>query len=121
MIILSTASQEIRVKLGGVPSGSPPLECHCYVSYRSTSDTSYEFGNNATESDSTNEVTLLAGNSVGSFIRAVDHISIYNPDSGAATVTVSFYDGSNSFVLVKQVLNQNETLTYNDKEGWKIL
>jgi hypothetical protein len=121
MIILPTSSHKIIVALGGTPSGSPPNECHCYASYRETTEKSYEFGSNIAFSNGAAGIDLLTGPAAG--IRAVDHISIYNPDAPSPTtdVTVIMYDGTNTCILVKQSLNLGETLTYNDKEGWKII
>lgn len=117
MINLSSALHELRIILGSVPTGSPPNECQCVVCYRQTTDTTYTFGSATALSTNTSSKTLLYASSAASTIRLIDDISIYNPD-GTITVSIIFYDGTSEFILVKQVLQSNETLTYNDKYGW---
>lgn len=121
MIVLPSPDHKIIVALSGTPSGSPPNECQCFVSYRETTETTYDFGSFIAFSNGAAGTDLISGPASGQI--AVDHISIYNPDtpSPATTVSVILTDGTNNCVLVKQNLNQDETLTYNDKEGWKIL
>lgn len=121
MINLTSSTHELRVVLSATPTGSPPLECHCVASYRETTETTYSFGGASEFTTGTTTKGIVFGSSVASAIKAIDHVSIYNPDiSGSPTtiVTVILYDGTNEFVLVKQTLNQYKTLTYNDKHGW---
>jgi hypothetical protein len=117
MINLTSSTHELRIKLGSVPTGSPPNECQCVIGYRQTTDTTYEFGSNATLSTNTSSKTLLNCSSAASTIRVIDDISIYNPD-GTIVVSIIFYDGTTEWILVKQTLLTDETLTYNDKFGW---
>lgn len=123
MINLTDSAHELRVQLSADKAGSPPMECELYASYRETTDTTYEFRNAFDYTTGDAAVTLISGAStIGTpnIIKAIDHISIYNPDTASVTVIVKFYNGNTGFeyTLVKQPLNHNETLTYNDKHGW---
>ncbi len=117
MINLTSSSHELIVVLTGVASGSPPNECHCLASYRETTDTTYSFGGANCYTNGTTDQILVGGSSVASTIRAIDHISIYQPDI-TGEVTVKLWDGTNELILVKQTLTAKKTLTYNDKQGW---
>lgn len=123
-MIIITANQELIVKLENSPAGSPPAECHCVVHYRDTTDSSYSFLNVSGKTDGTNNVSLLAGNAAygPGDEKVVDEISIYNPDdfSPGTFVNVIFYNGSTEYTLVRKQIDQHETLTYNDKNGWTI-
>lgn len=118
MINLTSSTHELRIRLGSVPTGSPPDECECVINYRATADVSYEFGSATSFSDNINSKTLLFGSSASSTVRVIDDIHIYNPSAGALVVSIIFYDGSAEWILVTQTLQQYETLTYNDKWGW---
>lgn len=119
-MIVILNNQSLIVRLTADKTASPPLECHCFVSYRGTTDSTYEFLNNSVYTDGTNNQTLVAGNaSFGSSDeKAVDEISIYNPDSITVTVEVVYNDGSFEYILVRQALTANQNLSYNDKYGW---
>lgn len=123
MINLTDSTQELRVVLGATPTGSPPNECHCYASYRETTDSTYEFGNARVFTTGAVTKGFVFGSSVSSTIRAIDHVSIYNPDTPSPTVsvTVIFYDGTDEYILVKKDLLEDQTLTYNDKQGWTVI
>lgn len=121
MIILADSTYELQVVLGASASGSPPQECHCVVSYRETTDVTYAFKSAQEFTDGMTDVIILLGSSTAGASLVIDHISIYNPDTtGTATVTVSLWNGTDAFILVKQGLTVNETLTYDDKGGWSI-
>lgn len=121
-MIIITDNQELIVKLDHNPSGSPPNECHYYISYRDTTDSTYSFLNVSGKTNGTDNVSMIAGNaSYGpGDEKVIDEISIFNPDgfSPGVFVTIIFYDGTTEYTLVKQEVNENQTLTYNDKWGW---
>jgi hypothetical protein len=65
----------------------------------------------------TTDVTLISPTtgrySTQGFVAEVTHVSIYNKDTAAVTVTVKTTDGSTDRILLKATLAAGETLEYD--------
>jgi hypothetical protein len=117
MIILSNTTDKIQVLLGG--SSTSPLPC--YASYRDTqSGATLTPGRTVVNTDGATPVDVVPG-PAASTQRGVDNITITNPNSGAATVTVRYNANSSTYVLSSLSLAGGETLQYSSGEGWRVL
>lgn len=56
-----------------------------------------------------------------SFVRNIDTVTIFNPDSATHVLTIKIDDGGTDTILLKQSLAQNKTLAYGDSSGWQVL
>lgn len=113
MIILKTTSEIIRVVL----SASAATELDCYASFRNRTNTTFDASSNFTLTNDTTPVTLVSAPSASSQ-RIIDYISVYNKDAASQTVTISIFDGTNTFILFRGTLAPNEKVEYQEGQGF---
>ena len=116
MIILSSTTDTVRVKLGT----NPILEAVCYASFRDTNTSNVTAGRNVTLTDATTPVTLVTS-PASATQRVVDYISIYNRDSSTITVTVELSDNGTLYTLCVIAIESDEKIEYQEGEGFRVL
>lgn len=118
MYRLHLTTQKIRAVLSGAHTTNAP---QAYSNYSdldtAASPTTYRGSCTTINLNGTTPIDLVGSPSSG-VIRDVDQITIYNYDTVAATVTVSYYDGTNTFNIIKVTLQTTETLHYCHGDGW---
>ena len=65
-------------------------------------------------------VLVIVDNPAASTYRQVKHITIYNADTVATTVTVQLNDNGTLYILRKTILPVNSTLFYQQDMGWNV-
>lgn len=116
MIVLTTTSDAVRITLG---EAHTTTAMRLYSSYRDITTTTYAPGRNATNSNGTSAVDVVAA-PAASTQRVVDLLAAYNTDTVNHVVTVSFYDGSTNREMFKVTLAPAESLTYVDGTGFSV-
>jgi len=117
MLILSTTTDKIQVVLSG---NVATTQLKCYAAYNDTTTTSIAPGRNATLSNSTTAVDLVASPSA-STQRVVNYLSVYNADTANATVTVNLVSSSTSYAIYKATLFPGEKIEYQQGDGFKTI
>jgi hypothetical protein len=125
MISLTSPSQKLQAVLAGSVSAN---QCQIYVRFKDvpaqTKSTfeDYKGAVQVATSNNTTDVDICAAPSaLNNTCRDIDHISIYNADTGNVTVTVKLDDSGTETILVKQQLLTTESLVYEHGSGWQIL
>jgi len=111
---LNSVTDKIRVVLSAAVTTN---QLECVVLYNNSSAPAVAKGRVLIDTNSTTPVDLLTGQQ-GTTSLTITQITIYNKDTVAATVAVSYYNGSDDFILVKKTLQAGETLQYNQSEGF---
>lgn len=117
MIILTGITDKIQVILGGNVTTN---QLQCFASYRDTTSTTIEAKRNATNTNDTTAVDLVAS-PASSTQRIVDYISIYNSDTTEDTVTIRFNDNGTFYTIFSGTINSGERIEYQEEEGFKIM
>jgi hypothetical protein len=117
MLILSTTTDKIQVVLSGNVTAS---QLRCYASYNDTTTTSIAPGRNATLTNNTTAVDLVASPSA-STQRVISYLSVYNADTASATVTINVVSSSTSYSVFITTLSAGEKLEYQQGEGFRVL
>lgn len=116
MLVLDATPKVIEVLLAGnVTTTQLPVTSH----YVDVTDTTYRPSSYTTATNNTTAVSVVL--TVGSGVRQVKAITIYNADTVAATVTVRLKDNATNRILVKVVLAVASTLFYTDGEGFRVM
>lgn len=116
MIVLDGTPTIVEVLLGsGVSSVELPITAH----YVDVTDTTYKPGSFHTITTGTSAVTAVF--TVGSGVRQVKLLTIYNADNANATVTVRLKFDATTRILVKVTLAVASTLIYTDGEGFRVM
>lgn len=116
MLVLTETTDNIQIVLGGSVTTN---QLRCFSSYRDITTTTYNAGRNATNTNNTTDVNLVASPSA-STQRVVDTISVYNSDTENAVVTIKFDANGTEYVIFSCTLGQGERLEYADGSGWKV-
>ena len=117
MIILTETTDKIQAVLAGNVTAN---QLQCYASYRDITTTLYTPGRNTVATNNTTDVDVV-GAPAASTQRVIDHISIYNADTVAATVTVKLDANGSETILFKGQLGIGEKLEYTNEGGWRVL
>ena len=117
-MILDAATERIQIALGGTVTANQ-LDLYSAWVDHTASPYSYTPGNTQDDSDNTNQVDVVPP-PAASTQRQAKLISIYNADTVSATVTVSFYDGTNRRTLFVATLATLEQLIWEPGYGWRI-
>jgi hypothetical protein len=117
MLILSATTDKIQVVLGGNVTTN---QLKCYASYNDTTTTSITPGRNATLTNNTTAVDLVASPS-SSTQRVISYLSVYNSDTASATVNVNLVSSSTSYSVFITTLSTGEKLEYQQGEGFRVL
>lgn len=113
MINLDGTGKSLEVKLAGaVTTTQLPFT----VSYIDTLDSDQSVSDIAEGdgvSNNTTAVTMVSAPAAG-HTREVKHLTVYNADTVAATVTIQINNGGTTRILIKVTLDAGDTLEYND-------
>ena len=116
MIRLDTVNRSLRIVLAGaITTNQLPIT----VAYSDKTATSYSGGTQLSTSNSTTPVTICSA-PAASTVRDIDYINIYNADTVAATVIVSYLDTATSYSQHDVTLQVDDTLTYTHAAGWVV-
>ena len=117
MILLDAATKLLEIKLGGVVSANQLPFIATYADHTSTAFTP---GASDGISNDANIVTLVAA-PAGSTQRQVKQLSIFNDDTAAATVIVTYNNNGTRRQITEIEVPANGTLMYTDGEGWRVI
>jgi hypothetical protein len=113
-ILLTGVNESLQVVLG---AAATTTQFTCAASY---ADQGGAAGDNATLTNGTTAVTLVAAPAAG-VSRVVSGLSIYNGDTAAKVVTVTRKVSSTSYTLCKVTLAVGYHLFYDNATGWKVI
>lgn len=116
MIILSATTDKLEINLGGAVTTS---EARCLASWRDVTTTTYTPGRTLALSSGTSDVDI-SGSPAASTQRVIDLLNVYNADTVAQTVTITFDANGTEYVLWTGVVPNGETLTYAEGGGWSL-
>lgn len=115
MIILSNTTDKIQVSLAAAVAVN---QAHCMASWRDiTSTPTYTAGRSLANTNSTVNVELISP-PAASTQRVIDHVSIYNNDTGSITAIVEYNANGTSFILAKEILEPGQSLIYTNETGF---
>lgn len=117
MLALSSTTDSILVDLAGAVTTN---QLRCVATWRDITTTGYTPGRSVTLTNNTTAVDLVAP-PAASTQRVIDFLSVYNYDTAAATVTLSFDDNGTLYDLTKVTLAAGERLEYADGVGFQVL
>ena len=100
-------NESIRIFLAAAPSVQP----RCVVVYDEIGTATIDPKKNMVSANGTTPVTLVPAPATG-VKHDVGTMSIYNPDPGSITVTVSIWDGTTDYELYKATVASGETVRY---------
>lgn len=94
----------------------------CIVTY-------FDINREGTETPGATKITIGAG--VGdldicpapqqNFIRNIDTVDVYNPDSGSHTLAVKIDESGSDATIVQKVVASKGTLHYEHNSGWTVV
>jgi len=114
---LAATTEMIRGVLGGAADPNVTF----WASYHDIDQNGkVTYGNKYTAGNGTTEVNIVAAPGEVTQ-RVVDSIICYNGDNTTATVTVSFYDGTNEPKLIVMALATLTHLQYERGRGWFVM
>lgn len=113
MISLNTTSKSLEVVLGG--SSVSPLPVVVSTRIIQASDATTE--DTITDTNGTTPVTIVAAPGSGEK-KLVEFISVYNPNSANATVTIRVDVSATKYIILVCTLAQGERLEYAEGRGW---
>ena len=116
MLILSANNQSIEVVLAG--SSVAPLPV--VVSYKSVLTGSADAVAQLSTTNGTTAVTVLAAPAAGDR-NMVELLSVYNPNTDPAVLTVRIDQGGTKFVLAKVTLALDERLEFTEFAGFRVM
>jgi hypothetical protein len=116
-MIRFTSTAKLQVLLAGaVTTNELPL----FATWSDQTATTYAGDYSASITTGTTAVDLVAAPSSG-VNRDIDHLSIHNADTAAATVTVRVNISGTTRILVKAVLAVGDTMHWTHGTGWRVL
>jgi hypothetical protein len=117
MLVLQATTDTLEVVLGGaITTNQLPV----VSSWRDITTTGYTPGRSNINTNSTTAIIAVAAPAASTY-RVIDHVSIYNADTAAATVTVRIDANATEYTLVKVTLGIGERLEFAEGEGWTVL
>lgn len=115
---LSTALENIEVVLGANTTTSG---IKVVASFQDITSAGMTLPQSSTNTNiTTTSITNIVNAPAASTTRQITHISIYNQDTVASTVTVQKDDGTNIFILCKRTLQPGDTLEWSRESGWNL-
>jgi hypothetical protein len=117
MIILDTTSKSLEVVLSGAITTNQLVYNTSWVDITSSAFTP---GSADGVTNNTTAVTTVAAPASSTY-RQVKALTVYNKDTVATTVIVQVNDSSTVRILLRVTIQVNESLTYFDSVGWKVL
>jgi len=116
MKILNTTTDKIEVILGGTITTN---QLPCYCSWRDRTATTFIAGRTLINTNSGTAVDIT-GSPASSTQRIIDEINVFNADTVNAVITVRFNANGTTYTLFKATLAPNETIVYQDGEGFYV-
>jgi len=107
MLVLDTTSKTITAVLSAAPATNQP---NYVVAWADNNGTTFTEGASDGTTNSTTTVTMVAS-PAASTRRVIKSIYIQNTDTAQVTVTVGYYNGTNTRVIAKVILNVGDTWT----------
>jgi len=107
MLILDTTSKSITAVLSAAPATNQP---NYVVAWADNNGTTFTEGASDGTLNGTSTVTMVAS-PAASTRRVIKSIYIQNTDTAQVTVTVGYYNGTNTRVISKVILNVGDTWT----------
>jgi hypothetical protein len=107
MLVLDTTSKTITAVLTAAPATNQP---NYVVAWADNNGTTFTEGASDGTTNSTTTVTMVAS-PAASTRRVIKSIYIQNTDTAQVTVTVGYYNGTNTRVIAKVILNVGDTWT----------
>ena len=114
MLILANTTDKLEINLGGTVDAN---QLQVVTSWRDVTATTYTPGRTAVLSNNATDVDI-SGSPGASTQRVIDHVNVYNADTAAATVTITYDANGTEYVLHRTILAPLETLTYSEGVGW---
>lgn len=119
MLILDTTTRSLQVALAAAKATT---DCPWVASYADITQAGFAMSAAATTTGATNGVTAVAAvpAPAAGVSRQLKFMSIFNADTAAVTVTVTFNDNATLRKVIASVLQVGETLTYGADAGWGV-
>lgn len=115
-MLIDTTSQVIRAHIEGAPTTTNPVFTTTYADITSTTFVAAE---SSGALNSVTEVSVIAS-PAASTARHVKELQIYNGDSVQHTITVDFFDGTNTLIYGNFVVPAGLFVRYSPDTGWQI-
>lgn len=116
MIVLSAITDKLEAVLAGaVTTNALPITTH----WRDRTATTFTADLTAINSNNTTQVNIT-GSPAASTQRLVDAITVFNADTGNATVTIRLNRNGTTYVLYKATLVPDGRLEYSSANGWNV-
>lgn len=113
MIILDATTKSLEIKLAGaITTNQLPYTIH-YIDTLDSDQSVSDIGSGDGTSNSTTAVTVLSAPGTG-HTKEVKHLSVYNADTVAATLTVQVNNNGTARIIAKTTLDVGDTWEYND-------
>jgi len=117
MLILSTTSEVLRIKLAGAVTTN---ELYCNASFRDNTDPDILPDSNMVRSNGTTAATLVGAPASGEK-RLVEDMHIFNKDTASAAVTIEKYNGTTAYPIFIATLGVGEKIEFQSASGFKVL
>lgn len=117
MLVLENTTDTLQVNLSGAVATN---QLQCYASYRDFTDSTYNAGRGAINTNGASDVTIVAA-PAASTRRVVDFLSVYNQDTANATVTIKLDANGTEYILVRLTLGIGERLEYAEGSGFRVI
>jgi hypothetical protein len=116
VLILDSTSKKIRVTLSGAKTAN---DMQCVTSWRDVTTSAFTPGSSlsVTNGVTAADIVPAPGNNTQ---RVVDFMSIMNTDTATKTVTVSLYNGSTDYILLRVALGVDDRLEYAEGKGFNV-
>jgi hypothetical protein len=124
VIRLHKTTTALQAVLGGAPATTQPQVTVGYYdvpAQEKISASEYRGAMQVTNTNSTTDVTICAAPQLEGTVRNIDHVCVYNKDSGSVTVTLKLDDGGTETILLSQALATTESLVYERGQGWQVI
>lgn len=117
MILLDATNRSLQITLSAAKTTN---DCPFVASYVDIAQTGFAMQNASTQdgtSNGTSVVTILAAPGAGN-TRQLKYFSLYNADTVAVSVTVTYNDNSTLRKMVTFIIAVGSALVYNAEKGW---
>lgn len=120
MIILDTDNKSLEAILGAAPAVNELEIVVAYVDRGDAYQRLNEIGSNELVTNSTTAVEVVPA-PAASETRQIKTLTVYNPDTIPASVTIRYNDNSTIRRIITRTVRPGETLEYEDDKGWNLI
>ena len=113
MIILDSVNKSLEIKLAGAVTTNQLQFTTSYVELLDSDESVADVAESDGVTNNTTAVTMVSAPSALN-TRQVKHVTVYNADTVAATVTLQINNGGTARILCKITLDVGDTLEYAD-------